>query len=137
MYDCPNQGYGRVPIRLPRSLNERWRKLVGGDKKRQYQYCVGKAVHQAGSNRHEFLACWRRYLKAGRRKKNQAAFRDDVFQRFSDAGFGRRSTGDSSEKQLQFVVRVLRENRDPVQVQCVCVNVHILLYRDCIVCFFN
>ena len=118
MYDCPNQNYGRVRISLPKSLNERWRELVGGDKRREHKYDVAKAVHQAGSNGEEFLACWRRYLKAGRRKKNQAAFYDDVFQRFSDAGFGR--TGDSSAKRLQFVVRMLREHREPVQVQCVC-----------------
>ena len=119
MYDCPNQDYGRVQIYLPRSLNERWRELVGGDKRREYQYGVAKAVHQAGSNGDEFLACWRRYLKAGRRKKNQAAFYDDVFQRFSDAGFERATTGDSSAKQLQFVLRIVGENRGPVQVQCV------------------
>ena len=115
-----------MQVYLPQKLCSRWSKHIGDDHpKKQYDYCVTAAVHQAGSTREEFQTCWKRYQREGKRG-GEKQFREDLFRRFCEAGFGR-TTDDGNERKLEFVRRILSEHGEPTQVltsvQCVCVCV--------------
>ena len=110
-----NQDHGQVKVHLPTKLNSRWSKHIGDNHpKKRYRYCVGAAVHQAGSTREEFQTCWKRYQREGKRG-GEKQFREDVFRRFCEAGFGR-TTDDGNERKLAFVRGILSEHGEATQV---------------------
>ena len=114
--DTPNQDRDPILVYLPSKLNARWCTHIGADRaKTIYQYCVAAAVRQAGSTRQAFLKCWRRYRRVAK-SKGDKDYHEDVFQRFCAAGFGR-TIDDGSERRLEFVRRILTEDREPVPVQ--------------------
>ena len=124
---CLNQARKQVLVYVPTKLNPKWCTHIGGDHPpKKYAYCVAEAVHQAGHTREEFMARWKKYRSATKRK-GEKHFHEDVFQRFCAAGFGRK-TDDGSERRLEFVRRILTENHEPAltpapaQVRCMFVR---------------
>ena len=99
------QNQDRRPVRfsLPKTLNDKWRNHIGGERKKKYRYDVSVSIlHQADTTRDEFPSRWKRFITAGKRSKNPSKFWDELFRRLCDAGFSRKE-GDWTRSKVEFV----------------------------------